>query len=1113
MKKRSGKKEPYFEDNPLWYKDAIIYELHIKAFYDSSGDGIGDLQGLTRKLDYLEGLGVNAIWLLPFYPSPLRDDGYDISDYFNVHPQYGTLRDFREFMRQAHKRGIRVITELVLNHTSDQHSWFQKSRKAKKDSVWRDYYVWSDTPERYKDARIIFKDFETSNWAWDPVAKAYYWHRFYSHQPDLNFDNPHMQKAVMRVLDFWFSLGVDGLRLDAVPYLYEREHTNCENLPETYAFLKKLRGYIDRRYKDRMLLAEANQWPEDAVNYFGEGDECHMAFHFPLMPRIFMSLWMEDRFPIIDIIEQTPHIPEMCQWALFLRNHDELTLEMVTDEERDYMYRVYARDPSARINLGIRRRLAPLLGNHIRKIELMNFVLFSLPGTPVIYYGDEIGMGDNYYLGDRDGVRTPMQWSPDRNAGFSRANPQKLYLPVIIDPEYQYETVNVENQERNQSSLLWWMKRIISMRKRFKAFGRGTINFLLPENPKVLAFIRQYEEETVLVVVNLSRYSQVVELDLSQFSGFTPEEVFSRNKFPVIKDTPYVLTLGFYDYFWFCLKREEEGVLYGDLFTPIAELSVDGNWENAFSGKSRGNLEDEILPAYLNGCRWFGGKARRIRQIEIFENIKVWRSSSNTHLLFLRVSYTEGLPETYLLPVSFASGEEAKKIIEEQPHIIISRLRSTGDEGVIYDGIYNEQFRRDLLLLIAGKHNLRGITGQLSAYPGKVLKNFKGTEVFQERSHVLKAEQSNTSVLYGNKLFFKLFRRLDEGLNPDLEIGRFLSEEALYSNVSPFAGAVEFRTPDSEPVVLGILQLSIQNQGDAWTYTLDAVERYFERVFSGRSEIREFPAYPHSLAEFDIQNIPEAFREMIGYNFLDMISLLGKRTAELHRALSSDTEDREFMPEPFSLLYQRSVYQSMQSLTKRIFEQTRKNLKNFTEETRQEAVDVLNNEKAIMKRYQAFLKKKIPVTKARIHGDYHLGQVLFTGNDFIIIDFEGEPARSLSERRLKKSPMIDVAGMVRSFHYAAYTALFKHVLFRAEEMSDLEAWVDLWYSSVSGVFLRSYLEAAQEASFIPDNEEDVTLMLEIYLLEKAVYEVGYELNNRPDWVRIPLKGIKRLMEE
>ncbi|MCL4517661.1 MAG: maltose alpha-D-glucosyltransferase, partial [Thaumarchaeota archaeon] len=464
-------------NDPYWYKDAIIYEVHVKTFFDTAVDGIGDFKGLTAKLDYLADLGINAIWLLPFYPSPLKDDGYDISDYFEVHPLYGKLKDFKEFLREAHSRGIRVITELVLNHTSDQHLWFKKSRSSEEGSRWRDFYVWSNSTDKYKDARIIFKDFETSNWAYDNVAKAYYWHRFYSHQPDLNFDNPLTQETMLHVVDYWLKMGVDGLRLDAVPYLFEREGTNCENLPETHELLKKLHSHIEANFKNRMILAEANQWPSDAAAYFGQGDECHMSFHFPLMPRMFMAVQMEDRFPITDILDQTPKIPESSQWAVFLRNHDELTLEMVTEEERDYMYRAYAKDKKSRINLGIRRRLAPLLGNDRRKIELMNVLLFTLPGTPLIYYGDEIGMGDNFYLGDRNGVRTPMQWSADLNAGFSKSNPQKLYLPVIIEPQYHYEVVNVENQQNDPASLLWWMKKIIAMRKNFKSLGRGSIEF------------------------------------------------------------------------------------------------------------------------------------------------------------------------------------------------------------------------------------------------------------------------------------------------------------------------------------------------------------------------------------------------------------------------------------------------------------------------------------------------------------------------------------------------------------------------------------------------------------------------------------------------------------
>ena len=496
------------EDDPLWYKDAVIYEVHIKTFFDSAGDGIGDFKGLTEKLDYLRDLGVTALWLLPFYPSPLKDDGYDISDYFDIHPLYGNIHDFKEFLRAAHSRGMRVITELVLNHTSDQHPWFKKSRISEPDSKWRNFYVWSPTPNKYSDARIIFKDFESSNWTWDNTAGAYYWHRFYSHQPDLIFENELTRDTMLDVVSYWLKMGVDGLRLDAVPYLFEKEGTNCENLPETHDFLKKLHASIDARFRNRMILAEANQWPTDAAAYFGNGDECHMAFHFPLMPRMFMALQMEDRFPIVDILDQTPKIPDTAQWALFLRNHDELTLEMVTDEERDYMYRAYAKDRKSRINLGIRRRLAPLLGNDRRKIELMNVLLFTLPGTPVIYYGDEIGMGDNFYLGDRNGVRTPMQWSADLNAGFSKTNPQKLYLPVVIEPQYHYEVINVENQQNDSSSLLWWMKRIIAVRSNFKSFGRGTIDFLHPSNAKILAFVRKYQEEQVLVVVNLSGRSQ-----------------------------------------------------------------------------------------------------------------------------------------------------------------------------------------------------------------------------------------------------------------------------------------------------------------------------------------------------------------------------------------------------------------------------------------------------------------------------------------------------------------------------------------------------------------------------------------------------------------------------
>ncbi len=688
-----------------WYKDGVIYQVHIKAFRDSNADGKGDIAGITEKLDYIKSLGISIIWLLPFYPSPLKDDGYDIADYLSINPDYGTIEDFRKLIKESHRRGIKIITELVLNHTSDLHTWFQKARKSKPGSPERDFYVWSDTPTKYSEARIIFSDFESSNWSWDSVANAYYWHRFYSHQPDLNFENPEVHKQLLRVVDYWFELGVDGLRLDAVPYLYEKEGTNCENLPETHQFLKKLNAYVQNKFENKILLAEANQWPEDAVAYFGNGDESQMAFHFPIMPRMYMALQMETRFPIIDIIEQTPHIPENCQWAMFLRNHDELTLEMVTDEERDYMYRYYAKDKTARINLGIRRRLAPLVENNRRKIELLNTLLFSFPGTPIIYYGDEIGMGDNYYLGDRHGVRTPMQWSADRNAGFSSANPQRLYLPVIIDPEYHYETVNIEVQNRNPSSLLWWMKKTISTRNRHKAFGRGTIEFLSPANSKVLAFIRKYENEKILVVANLSRFSQVVELDLSQYKGQTPIEIFSRNEFPPIGDLYYMLTLSAYDYYWFLITEKEK--INPQIEKKIPVIEFNKKWQEIFEGKNIELLQYELISSLEQML--VSLEKDKIQDILINDKIYL---SEKIILLMITINYLHKPAEYYFL---FAG------ICENLPYNIrdafggdvIAILKNKDAEFYLVNCFYNDELRKELIKNLINKKNVPGGEGEL----------------------------------------------------------------------------------------------------------------------------------------------------------------------------------------------------------------------------------------------------------------------------------------------------------------------------------------------------------------------------------------------------------------
>ncbi|MBE0479346.1 MAG: maltose alpha-D-glucosyltransferase [Dehalococcoidia bacterium] len=1105
----------WIDEDPLWYKDAIIYELHVRAFSDSDGDGVGDFAGLIDKLDYLQDLGVTAVWLLPFYPSPLKDDGYDISDYTNILPVYGRLPDFRLFVDEAHKRGIKVITELVLNHTSDQHPWFQRARQARAQSRWRDFYVWSDSPEKYRDARIIFKDFETSNWDWDPTAKAYYWHRFYSHQPDLNYDSPLVQRAILRIVDFWLRMGVDGLRVDAVPYLFEREGTNCENLAETHQFLKRFRKFIDSRFKARMCLAEANQWPEEAVSYFGEGDEANMAFHFPLMPRMFMAIRLEDRFPIIDIIQQTPDIPPNCQWALFIRNHDELTLEMVTDEERDYMYRVYAHDPVARLNLGIRRRLAPLLNSDRKKIELMKCLLFSLPGTPVIYYGDEIGMGDNFYLGDRNGVRTPMQWSPDRNAGFSRTNPQRLYLPPIIDPEHHYEAINVENQQNNPDSLLWWTKRILALRKRYKAFGRGTLEFLFPENRKILAFFRKYENETVLVVANLSRAAQQTHLDLSQFAGRVPVDIFGRARFAQITSERYSLTLGPYAFFWFSLEQEQVTTIRAEprpLEAVLETRAVTIRGDDIFDKENRAFLQG-ILADYIRDRRWFRGKARVIQSTEIVDVVPLNFDTTIASLVLLRVDYTEEEPEVYLLPLILAPAESRAEIAAEGSDAIIARVRKrlrTGDrEMVLYDALIDKSFCTSLLESIGRRRRFRGENGRALALPSRAFKKLRGPEEHLEPSTV-KAEQTNTSIIYGDRLILKIYRRLENGLNPDLEIGRFLTQRTPFPNIAPVAGSLEYRR-GPELLSLGILQGFIPNEGDAWQYTIDFLGRYFEYALTHPTvQVPPVPLKPLLPLSHEI---PQLALETIG-PYLDSANLLGQRTAELHTALASIPDDPDFAPELFSYMYQNSVYHALRSFTTQNLQLLRQQTRHLPSEIQEKAAKAVELQDVILDRFRLLRRHKIRAQRIRCHGDYHLGQILFTGKDFVIIDFEGEPARPLSERRLKRSPLRDVAGMIRSFEYATHTVLLHQAALpvRPEDLPALEQWGKFWYHWVSTAFLSSYCEYIRKADLIPEDPEDLKTLLDAFLLEKVIYEIRYELNNRPDWLTVPLEGLLELLE-
>jgi maltose alpha-D-glucosyltransferase / alpha-amylase len=1108
-------------DDPLWYKDAVIYELHVRAFYDSNGDGFGDFPGLMQKLDYLQDLGIDTIWLLPFYPSPLKDDGYDISDYTGIHSAYGTVKDFKDLVREANYRGIRLIIELVLNHTSDQHTWFQRARCAPPNSRWRDFYVWSNTRDQYKEARIIFKDFEPSNWSWDPVTGKYYWHRFYSHQPDLNYDSPSMRQAIMRVVNFWLGMGVSGLRLDAVPYLYERDGTSGENLPETHAFLKEMRRQVDRKFQNRMLLAEANQWPEDATAYFGEGDECHMAYHFPLMPRMFMAIRMEDRFPIIDILRNTPSIPEACQWALFLRNHDELTLEMVTDEERDYMYRVYAHDTQARLNLGIRRRLAPLLNNDRKKIELLNGLLFSLPGTPVIYYGDEIGMGDNFYLGDRNGVRTPMQWSADRNAGFSRANPQRLYLPVVIAPEYHYEAINVEVQQSNPDSLLWWTKHLINLRKRFKAMSRGSIEFLYPQNRKVLAFIRQYQDETVLVVANLSRLAQHASLDLSAFGGRTPVEVFGQAEFPPIGEAAYSFTLSPYAFYWFSLELRE--IKRIDLLAPTKEASVPtltlaGDLKDLYKRRGRRTLEAALL-SYTRQQRWFGGKARYVRSGEIQDIIPLPFETAMAHFILFQIWYSEGEPETYLIPVTYAISEKAEQIINELPQSLVAHLtfkdKDGGGKGVLYNAMVEPGFRSFMLKAISRQWHFQGEKGEvLASHTRKIFRRLYGRTSRSLESALLKGEQTNISAIYEERFKMKLYSHLEEGINPEVELGLFLTQKKAFPNAPAVAGVIEYRNSErGQTATLGVLHEYVRNEGDAWSYTLDSLKRYFGQALATPEAEISRPG-KSSLLDICEDDIPPVAKETIGA-YLALADLLGQRTAELHLALASDTDNPDLMPEPFTITHQRSLYYEMRRFSLEVLRLLGQRSKWLPDEAKKDAQRVLSLQDALIGRLQYVTRQKISGMRIRCHGDYHLGQVLYTGNDFAIIDFEGEPLRRLGERRIKRSPLRDIAGMIRSFHYAAYVALRGQTpnVLRPEDLPVLEEWTRSWYLWVSATFLKSYMQLTTGNPILPRKRDDIKVILEAYLIDKAMYEVNYEINNRPDWVGVPLRGILQVLDD
>jgi maltose alpha-D-glucosyltransferase/alpha-amylase len=1073
------------DTDALWYKDAVIYQLHVKTFFDANNDGYGDFQGLMAKLDYIQDLGVSALWLQPFYPSPLKDDGYDVADYHDVHPQYGTIEDFKAFVREAQRRGLKVITELVVNHTSDQHPWFQAARRAPPGSTKRDYYVWSDTDQKYKGTRIIFTDTETSNWAWDPVAKQYYWHRFFSHQPDLNFDNPHVLKAVFRAMRFWLDIGVDGFRLDAIPYLIEREGTSNENVPETHGVLKQIRAAIDENYANKLLLAEANMWPEDVRPYFADGDECHMAFHFPLMPRMYMAIAQEDRHPLVEIMAQTPEIPGQCQWAIFLRNHDELTLEMVTSRERDYMYRTYATDLQARINLGIRRRLAPLMENDPERIRLMNSLLFSMPGSPIVYYGDEIGMGDNIYLGDRNGVRTPMQWSPDRNAGFSRCDPQRLYLPPIMDPVYGYEAVNVEAQSRDPSSQLNWMKRLLATRKMSQAFGRGTLEFLRPGNRKVLSYLRQYGDEAILCVANLARTAQPVELDLKRFKGRVPVEMLGRTSFPPIGELPYLLTLPAHGFYWFRLASdapvpdwhkemivsEEAPVLV--LFDSWTSFFRDRvvPWRIGMAEKLRAQLEKEVLPRFVAAQRWYAAKGEPVRQAQIADYL-VWDVGGLSWLL----TFIDVKNSLYFLPLALG-WEEDEDHVRSLAAVTVARVRQQANVGVLADAMADEGFARHIVKAIGAGKSLPTAGGQLRFTRTKAYAGLAGDDLASLQLGALHAQSTNSAVQIGERLFLKCYRRLRAGVNPEFEIGRFLTEVAHFPHCVPLAGAVEYVSSARESSTVALLQGYVPNQGDGWAYTLAYLERALEAPPAASVDSRT----AHG-------------------SYLTLIQTLATRTGELHKAFAMRSGDPAFEPEPLTAQDVEAWKARVRQEAEQTFSMLQKNEK---------AQPLLGRRAEVLALIERCAAPRGPGLKTRHHGDYHLGQVLIANNDWVIIDFEGEPSRPLEEARRKHSALRDVAGMLRSFSYAKWSARERYISGltggQAAVAGDKDTALDAWEAEVRSAFLAAYAQtAAQVAGFSLD---DMGGLLALFELEKALYELRYEVNNRPNWVHVPLAGL------
>jgi maltose alpha-D-glucosyltransferase/alpha-amylase len=1080
-----------------WYKDVVIYQLHVRSFYDSNGDGVGDFAGLTEKLEYVASLGVTAVWLLPFYPSPLRDEGYDIADYSTINPTYGTLDEFRTFLDAAHRLGLKVITEMVINHTSDQHPWFQRARRAPKGSSDRDFYVWSDTSDRFPEVRIIFQDFETSNWAWDPIAQQYYWHRFYSHQPDLNFDNPAVQQAVLDTVDFWFGLGIDGLRLDAIPYLFERDGTNCESLPETHAFLKKLRKHIDEAFPGRMLLAEANQWPDETAAFFGDDDECQMCFNFPLMPRLFMALQQEERFPIVDILRHTPSPPSTSQWAIFLRNHDELTLEMVTEEERDAMYRFFAGDPRSRVNAGLRRRLSPLLRNDRRKLELMHSLLFSLPGTPVMYYGDEIRMGDNIFLRDRDSVRTPMQWSPDRNAGFSRANTQRLFLPTIVDPEFHYESHNVEVEEQSPHSFLWWLRRVLRLRSQIQAFSRGELEFLFPQNPRILAYLRKYENETILVLVNLSRLTQFVELDLSAFRGRVPIELFGQTRFPLIGDLPYLLTLGPHGFYWFRLdwpRGEEARQAPADL--PVVRVGAD--WLEAF----RRPVVDQTaraLTSFLVKQAWHQSPERTLRTIEIRDVVPLAArddDGASYAVVLVRAHYTEGEPALYQLTLTAVGEQRAHAILNDRPTAGALRIETRGAKTTwfVCDATAERGFWANVLSPAPSGNSTLSASGRIVRTTiDAATASLESTAVNSFTLLWRTSGTRGTIANVDNQLFVKLFRRVEPGIHPEIEMTAALAPQAKTLPCPQLRGTWEFHRADVGTVVLGAVYDYIPHERSLADWCREELRRTLESraAAAGRSA----DAAPVDGSVIAADGVAQGTAPL--FATLRTFQLLGRRLGEVHRVLADFDNSAAFAPEVITTHYRRSLQFGFRAEAQRTLEMLRDHARGLPDDRRPPAtLQLLDADKLVEHCFAGLLQSHAILWRIRCHGALGLNEVLLQGDDLQFVDWGGNPSRPFSERRIRRCVMDDLARLDAALQTAVYETAdqwVRQMQLKDEAVERVHATAAAWRDACVADFTTAYRAAVAGLRLVPDEDAEFAAMFAAFRLDAAFESLFHEL--------------------